>query len=122
MVNNTILCEMLERMGAAAESVLNGAAAVEAVQTAEAGHYDCVLMDVMMPVMGGYEASAGIRSLPDPDKAAVPIIGISANAFREDREKALAAGMNDYLAKPVDVEELAAALEKAAGRPESTES
>ena len=122
MVNNTILCEMLERMGAAAESVLNGAAAVEAVQTAEAGHYDCILMDVMMPVMGGYEASAGIRSLPDPDKAAVPIIGISANAFREDREKALAAGMNDYLAKPVDVEELAAALEKAAGRPESTES
>jgi CheY-like chemotaxis protein len=75
----------------------------------------------MMPVMGGYEAAAGIRSLPDPDKAAVPIIGISANAFREDREKALAAGMNDYLAKPVDVEELAAALEKAAGRLEGTE-
>jgi len=83
--------------------VNNGKEAVEALQ---AGYFDCILMDVQMPEMDGIEATQYIRRLPDPVKANIPIIALTANALKGDSEKYLAVGMNDYLAKPFDEERL----------------
>ena len=68
-----------------------------------AGHYDLVLMDIQMPIMDGYEATKVIRSADDPAIANIPIIAMTANAFEEDRKKALEMGMNGHLAKPIDI-------------------
>ncbi len=68
--------------------------------------YDLILMDVQMPVMNGYDAARAIRALPGGRGAAVPIIAMTANAFEEDRQKALQAGMNGHIAKPIDVRRL----------------
>jgi len=81
----------------------NGRSAVEQLQQ---GSFDCILMDVQMPEMDGIEATRHIRKLPDPEKASVPIIALTANVLKGDSEKYLAAGMNDYLAKPFDEEKL----------------
>ena len=69
---------------------------------AEDGYYDLVLMDIQMPVMDGYQAARAIRSFGDEKKAAVPILAMTANAFKEDREKAAEAGMDGHIAKPLD--------------------
>ncbi len=74
--------------------------------------YNVVLMDVRMPVMDGLEATKAIRALEDPRLANIPILGISANAFVEDRQMALSAGMNEYILKPVDAKQLEAAIAK----------
>jgi CheY-like chemotaxis protein len=74
----------------------------EAVETLEGGTFDCILMDVQMPEMDGIEATHHIRKLPDPVKAGIPIIALTANALKGDSEKYIAAGMTDYLAKPFD--------------------
>uniref|UniRef100_UPI0025FFDCF6 response regulator n=1 Tax=Methanobrevibacter sp. UBA188 TaxID=1915473 RepID=UPI0025FFDCF6 len=73
------------------------------VKASPAGYYDVILMDIQMPNMDGYEASKQIRALEDKQKAAVPIVAVTANAFEEDRKNALEAGMNGHLAKPYDI-------------------
>jgi CheY-like chemotaxis protein len=73
------------------------------METAPAGYYDVILMDIQMPRADGYEAARRIRALTDPGKARIPIIAVTANAFEEDRKVALEAGMNGHLAKPYDI-------------------
>jgi signal transduction histidine kinase/CheY-like chemotaxis protein len=102
-VNQITTVEMLKRLGSSATVVANGAEAVAALKR-EA--FDIVLMDCSMPVMDGFAASAAIRALPVPPRRHVPIIAMTANAMQGDRERCLAAGMDDYLAKPVRLEEL----------------
>ena len=76
------------------------------MKNAPAGKYDLILMDVQMPRMSGYEATKAIRGFEDSEKASIPIIAMTANAFEEDRQNALAAGMDEHLAKPIDVDNL----------------
>ena len=105
--DNEINCEIVEFMlkdaGAEVVTANDGKAAVDAFVASAPGAFDCVLMDLMMPVMSGYEAARVIRGLDRPDAAAVPIIALSANAFEEDVALAKDAGMNEHLAKPVDI-------------------
>lgn len=105
--DNEINCEIVEFMlreaGAEVVTANNGKAAVDAFAASDPGTFDCVLMDLMMPVMSGYEATRVIRSLNRPDAKTVPIIALSANAFEEDIAMAKDAGMNEHLAKPVDI-------------------
>ena len=75
-----------------------------------AGTYDMILMDIQMPNMNGYKATQAIRYLPDKDKACIPIIAMTANAFEEDKQDAIAAGMNGHIAKPIQVEKLLSIL------------
>ncbi|MBO6138132.1 MAG: response regulator, partial [Lachnospiraceae bacterium] len=77
--------------------------AVEKVMAADPGYYDAVLMDIQMPVMDGYEAAKAIRALEDKEKAGIPIVAMTANAFSEDVKKAQSVGMNAHIAKPIDV-------------------
>ncbi len=81
----------------------NGEEAVSLMEEAPAGTYDIILMDIQMPVMDGYKAARLIRALEDHEKAEVPIVAVTANAFEEDRKLALEAGMNGHLAKPYDI-------------------
>ena len=97
---------MLEQAGAEVVTADNGKAAVDAFEASDPGTFDCVLMDLMMPVMSGYEATRVIRSLDRTDARAVPIIALSANAFDEDVAMAKDAGMNEHLAKPVDINKM----------------
>ena len=82
----------------------NGQEAVELFRKSEPGEFDVILMDIMMPVMNGYEAAKTIRSLNREDAKTIPIIAMTANAFTEDRIKAKEAGMDEHVAKPVDME------------------
>ena len=82
----------------------NGAVAVDKVKAAPGGYYDLVLMDIQMPVMDGYAAARAIRALPDAKQASVPIIAVTANAFEEDKQAALDAGMNGHIPKPIHVD------------------
>lgn len=108
--DNEINCEivefMLEEAGAKVVTAGNGKAAVDAFVTAAPGTFDCILMDLMMPIMSGYEASRVIRGLDRPDAKTVPIIALSANAFEEDIALAKDAGMNEHLAKPLDIRKM----------------
>ncbi|MCI8285266.1 MAG: response regulator [Firmicutes bacterium] len=105
--DNEINCEivefMLEEAGAKVVTARDGKEAVDAFAASDPGTFDCVLMDLMMPVMSGYEATRVIRSLNRSDAKVVPIIALSANAFEEDIAMAKGAGMNEHLAKPVDI-------------------
>ncbi len=84
----------------------DGKAAVDAFAASGLGTFDCILMDLMMPVMSGYEAARVIRGLDREDAKSVPIIALSANAFEEDIAMAKDAGMNEHLAKPVDIKKM----------------
>ncbi len=114
--DNEINCEIVEYIlrDADVEVVTagDGKAAVDAFIAAEPGTFDCVLMDLMMPVMSGYEATRVIRGLDRKDAEAVPIIALSANAFEEDIAMAKAAGMNEHLAKPVDIQKMFQAMSR----------
>ena len=77
-----------------------------------AGYYDIILMDIQMPKMDGYEAARRIRAMDDPEKARIPIIAVTANAFEEDRKLALEAGMNGHLAKPYDIPKMMETLKE----------
>ena len=108
--DNEINCEIVEFMlkeaGADVVTANDGKAAVEAFAASQPGTFDCVLMDLMMPVMSGYEATRVIRGLDRSDAKNVPIIALSANAFEEDVAMAKDAGMNEHLAKPVDIRKM----------------
>ncbi len=103
-INSEILLELLHIDGADGEVAENGQLAVELFLAADAGHFDAVLMDVQMPVMNGYEATRCIRSMERADAKTIPIIAMTANAFAEDMKDAKDAGMNDHIAKPIDME------------------
>ena len=105
-LNMEITTTVLEEAGFVVDQAVNGQAALEKIATAAPGQYALVLMDIQMPVMDGYEATRRIRALSDPAKAQIPIIAMTANAFAEDRENALAAGMNEHIAKPFDIHTL----------------
>ena len=97
------------------DEVVDGAEAVEKVAQEPAGTYDIILMDIQMPRMDGYEAARQIRALDDPQKASIPIFAVTANAFEEDRQLALSAGMNGHLAKPYDIPQIMAVLKEVLG-------
>ena len=101
-VNRIIIDELLSPTGAILDEAVNGAEAVAKFANSPENHYRLILMDIQMPELDGYEATARIRALSRAD-AGVPIIAMTANAYREDVERALAAGMNAHLAKPIDV-------------------
>ena len=103
---------MLQNEGADVIKAWNGQEAVELFRKSEPGEFDVILMDIMMPVMNGYEATKMIRSLDREDAKEVPIIAMTANAFTEDRIRAKAAGMDEHVAKPVDVESLIKVIHK----------
>ena len=88
------------------ETAENGQIAVEKVVSSQAGYYDLILMDIQMPVLDGYDATKQIRALEDKALASIPIVAMTANAFDEDRAKALARGMNEYVTKPIDATQL----------------
>ena len=109
-LNREIAVEILTEEGLIVDTAENGLAAVDAVASAGEGAYDLVLMDIQMPVMDGYEAAKAIRELSAGWKKRLPILAMTANAFDEDRQKVLAAGMDGHLAKPVDVNKLLGTL------------
>lgn len=111
-LNREIASEILSGAGFLIEEAENGSIAVERLQEKGAGYYSLVLMDVQMPVMDGYTATRTIRALEDKALAEIPIIAMTADAFEEDKKKALEAGMNAHIAKPIDVEKLLDTLEK----------
>ena len=94
---------LLQNEGADVTRAWNGQETVEIFKKSRSGEFDVILMDIMMPVMNGYEATKRIRSMDREDAKTIPIIAMTANAFTEDRLKAKKAGMNEHIAKPVDV-------------------
>lgn len=110
-MNQMIAEAILTGYGLEVEIAEDGAVAVARMQEKPAGYYDIILMDIQMPNMNGYEAAKRIRSLEDQDKATIPIVAVTANAFEEDRQIALDAGMNEYLVKPYDVPAILSTLE-----------
>ena len=111
-LNREIAQSVLEGMGFVIDSVEDGAQAVEKLFAVTPGEYDVVLMDVQMPVMDGLEASRRIRAADSEYLKNVPIVAMTANAFEEDRKAAIEAGMNEHIAKPIDVDKLKVALRK----------
>ena len=109
--NQLIATTILMELGMEVDVASDGVEAVDMVNSAPAGTYDAVLMDIQMPQMDGYEAARQIRALPDEAKRSIPIVAVTANAFEEDRQRALEAGMNGHLAKPYDIPEMVAMLE-----------
>ncbi len=105
-LNREIAIELLGEAGFAVETAENGREAVEKLSASSPGYYRLVLMDVQMPLMDGYEATRTIRRLEDRELANIPILAMTANAFEEDRQAALASGMNGHIAKPIDVDKL----------------
>ena len=103
---------VLQNEGAVVTKAWNGQEAVEQFKKSEPGEFDVILMDIMMPVMNGYEAAKTIRSLNREDAKTIPIIAMTANAFTEDRIKAKEAGMDEHVAKPVDMELLIKVIHK----------
>ena len=103
-MNQMIAVEILKSAGFTIDIASNGAEAVELMEQAPVGTYDVILMDIQMPIMDGYEAARRIRAMEDQEKAEIPIIAVTANAFEEDRKIALEAGMNGHLAKPYDID------------------
>ena len=97
---------ILEDMGLTVERVEDGIKCVDKIEQTPAGHFDLILMDIQMPNMDGYKATQAIRRLPDPRKAHIPIIAMTANAFEEDKKMAIAKGMNGHIAKPISVEKI----------------
>ena len=118
-LNQEIAVALLEEAGFTTEVAENGQEAVEVLRKTEAGYYRLVLMDVQMPVMGGYEATQQIRQLEDKAVANIPILAMTANAFEEDRQAALRCGMNGHVAKPIEIDKLLEMMEQVLTRAES---
>ena len=109
-LNAEIAEAILERAGLKIERVEDGIQCVNRITKMPAGTYDIILMDIQMPKMDGYKATQAIRNLPDKDKARIPIIAMTANAFEEDKREAIAAGMDGHIAKPIQVDKLLSML------------
>ena len=109
-LNAEIAEAILERAGLKIERVENGIQCVNRIMEMPAGTYDMILMDIQMPKMNGYKATQEIRHLPDRNKACIPIIAMTANAFEEDKREAIAAGMNAHIAKPIQVDNMLSIL------------
>ena len=103
--------ELLAMHGLLADTAENGQIAVERFQASAPGEYACILMDIQMPVMDGYQASEAIRRLEREDARAIPILALTANAFAADVGRAHSAGMNDHISKPIDVDQLIGAIQ-----------
>lgn len=102
-INREIATELLTGEGCIVETASNGVSCIDMIEKADADYYKMVLMDIQMPIMNGYDATLTIREMKDPKKAGIPIIAMTANAFAEDANKALSVGMNDHVAKPIDM-------------------
>ena len=111
-LNREIAVELLTMHGLLVDTAENGRIAVEKFGVSAPGEYACILMDIQMPVMNGYEASEAIRRLEREDARTVPILALTANAFASDVGKAHSAGMNDHVSKPIDVEQLIEAIQR----------
>ncbi len=111
-VNREIAKAILTEIGLDVDDADDGTVAVQKVKSSPPNHYDIILMDVQMPTMNGYEATKAIRTLNRHDAKTVPIVAMTANAFEEDKDNAIKAGMNDHLAKPLDIPKLLATLNK----------
>ena len=111
-LNAEIAEAILERAGLKTERVEDGIQCVNKITKMPVGTYDMILMDIQMPRMDGYKATQAIRNLPDKDKACIPIIAMTANAFAEDKKKTMEAGMNAHLSKPLNVPELMETIRK----------
>ena len=111
-LNAEIATELLQEEGCTVDRAKDGVECVDMLEKAANGTYQIILMDVQMPVMNGYDAARKIRRLDDAQKANIPIIAMTANAFSEDRQVALEAGMNDHIAKPIDMNVLVPTLRK----------
>ena len=109
-LNAEITEAILERAGIKTERVEDGIQCVNMIEKMPTGTYDMILMDIQMPKMNGYKATQAIRCLPDKDKACIPIIAMTANAFEEDKRDALAVGMNGHIAKPIELDKLLSML------------
>ena len=105
-LNAEIAIAILEEQGLEVERAEDGIVCVNMIEKADADYYDLVLMDIQMPNMDGYKATQLIRQLPDKKKSKLPVIAMTANAFEEDKRNALAAGMDSFLSKPIEIEEL----------------
>ena len=102
-LNTEIATELLMEKGCIVETANDGVACIDMIEKADAGYYKMILMDIQMPIMNGYDATLAIRKMKDVKKSRIPIIAMTANAFAEDTQKALSVGMNDHVAKPVDM-------------------
>ena len=111
-LNAEIATELLQEEGCTVDRAKDGVECVDMLEKAANGTYQLILMDVQMPVMNGYDAAKKIRRMDDPQKAGIPIIAMTANAFTEDRQVALDAGMNDHIAKPINMNVLVPTLRK----------
>ncbi|MDR3305594.1 MAG: response regulator [Clostridiales Family XIII bacterium] len=113
-INRTILCELLSDTNVEIDEALDGLQALAQFENSSIGYYDTILMDIQMPNMNGYEATRQIRALDREraDAGIVPIIALTANAYKEDVDRAIASGMNGHLAKPININEVTALLEK----------
>lgn len=111
-LNAEIATELLQEEGCTVDRAKDGVECVDMLEKAANGTYQLILMDVQMPVMNGYDATKKIRRIDDPQKANIPIVAMTANAFSEDRQVALDAGMNDHIAKPINMSVLVPTLRK----------
>ena len=114
-MNMEITTELLQMCGAQVAQAWNGQEALEQFQASQPGYFDVILMDMNMPVMDGCTGAAAIRALDRPDSQTVPILALTATAFAEDIAASSQAGMNAHMAKPVDMEQLAALLQQLTG-------
>ena len=111
-LNAEIATELLQEEGCTVDRAKDGVECVDMLEKAANGTYQMILMDIQMPVMNGYDAAKKIRRMDDPQKAGIPIIAMTANAFTEDRQAALDAGMNDHIAKPINMNILVPTIQK----------
>lgn len=111
-LNAEIATDLLQEEGCTVDRAKDGVECVDMLEKAADGTYQLILMDVQMPVMNGYDATKVIRRMDDPPKANIPIVAMTANAFSEDKQVALDAGMNDHIAKPIDMSVLVPTLRK----------
>ena len=111
-LNAEIATELLQEEGCTVDRAKDGVECVDMLEKAANGTYQMILMDIQMPVMNGYDAAKKIRRMDDPQKAGIPIIAMTANAFTEDKQAALDAGMNDHIAKPINMNILVPTIQK----------